>query len=267
MRPVFSWIFKIGALVLAIFLLSFVFSFSSDWQVAFDSFDKTKSSAYQQGALFSGPMVELDAKKFFGDNMTSIFANTTMAYLMVKNPEGPQSISTSTVSDLDRLTIKQLALAKILERVNLELKIFTEAEITVVPDSPRAIDNYLASIKKITDNYLAEFSGLDLKQLAYEAGNSGDSQSRKKLIDYVDKARFALEEFVGLPVPRSWKELHLELLNLYQETRYTALGFLLSDSDPVRATLVFNNYSSLAFRFYDFKQRFESQQARYFKGQ
>ncbi|MEW5805476.1 MAG: hypothetical protein AB1721_01995 [Patescibacteria group bacterium] len=265
MKSVLLKVLKASALILAAALFLSLLSFSSGWSLSFDLENKTGTGKYQQDGLFTEPVIELDAEKIFGENMTLMLSKTVLNYLMVKNPEGPETVSTSTLTDLDRLKIRTAGNLLITARANQELKIYQETDLSLVPDSQQATDNYLLSLKKIFEEHLMQFDGEDLATLSYQAETQNDTEARKKLIEFINQTQLALDGFVQVPVPQSWKIYHLGLLNLYSEMQYTALGFLLVDDDPYRAKLVYGNYDDLAYRFYAFKNDFEVKQAEYFK--
>ena len=265
MKEFFSWFLRVGAVLGAIFLLSFAFSFSENWDF---SFNNGKAAAdYYRGSLFSEPVVELDAENIFGANMTERALNTALNYLMVKNPQGLENFSTSTLTAFDKAKINLMAQAEVYKTVNQELRVYSDEELIVVPDSAVAIDNYLNSLKKVSDQYLERFRGDDLESLAYEAGQNGNDEARKKLIDFIDSSGEALELLVKIPVPKTWAVYHLGFLDLTSETRYTALGYLLYENDPTRGRLVFNNYEDLSYRFSVFNQDFQKKIEVYYKTQ
>lgn len=262
MKEFFAWFFRVSAVLGAVFLLSFVFAFSENWDF---SFNREETPSYYQNGIFSKPMVELSAENIFGTNMTERALGTAFNYLMVKNPHGPQSFSTSTMTAFDKVKVSLMAQAEIYKTIDQELRVYSEAELTVVPDSAAATDNYLSSLGKISDKYLDRFKGDDIETLAFEAGKNGNDEARKKLIDFVDSSEQALRESVKIPVPKSWVVFHLGYLNLASETRYVALGYLLFKNDPIRGNLVLNNYESLSYRISAFNLDFQKKINEYVK--
>ncbi len=257
-REILSWFLRIGAVFGVIFLLSFAFAFSDNWNF---SFNREEEPSYYKSGIFSEPMVELSAENIFGANMTERTLNIALNYLMVKNPQGLENFSTSTMTVFDKAKINLMAQAEIYKTVNRELVVYSESELMMVPDSTAATDNYLRSLKKISDNYLERFRGDDIESLAFEAGNNNNDEARKKLIDFIDSSEQALSELVKVPAPKSWVVFHLGFLNLASETRYMALGYLLFENDPTRGSLAFNNYEDLSYRIsafnWDFQKKIE----------
>lgn len=235
-------------------MLSFAFAFSDNWNF---SFNREEEPSYYKNGIFSDSMVELSAENIFGANMTKRVLNTAFNYLMVKNPQGLENFSTSTMTSFDKTKINLMAQAEIYKIVNQELVVYSESELMMVPDSTAATDNYLRSLKKISDNYLEKFRGDDIESLAFEAGNNNNDEARKKLIDFIDSSEQALSELVKVPAPKSWVVFHLGFLNLASETRYVALGYLLFENDPTRGTLAFNNYEDLSYRISAFNRDFQ----------
>ncbi len=261
-REILSWFLRVSLVLGAVFLLSFAFSFSENWNF---SFNREETPSYYRSGIFSDPMVELSAQSIFGANMTERALGTALNYLMVKNPQGLQNFSTSTVTAFDKTKIGLMVQAEIYKTVDQELRVYSEAELIVVPDSAAAIDNYLSSLKKISDTYLEKFRGDDIETLAFEAGKNNNDEARKKLIDFIDSSEQALNESVKIPVPKSWAVFHLGFLNLASETRYVALGYLLFENDPTRGKLVFNNYENLSYRISAFNLDFQKKIEEYSK--
>jgi len=264
MNRVLSWFLAVFLILGSIFALSFVFAFSSKWNFSFENGVQEKPGYYAE-SIFSGPTAELDAEKIFGENLTERALNTALSYLMVKNPGGLSEFSTSTVTDFDKGKIRLLAMAEIYNRANEELRQYSESELLTVPDSPAAVKNYLESLKEISDNYLERFRESDLELLAFEASKNNNDDARKEMIDFIDASGAALGEMAKILVPKSWAVFHLGYLNLTSETRYTALGFLLFEDDPVRGNLVFNNYDYLGYRLDAFNKDFQEKFQEYFK--
>ncbi len=261
-REVLSWFLRVGAVLGAIFLLSFAFAFSDNWDF---SFNREEKPSYYKSGIFSGPMVELSAENIFGANMTELTLNTALNYLMVKNPQGFQNFSTSTMTAFDKAKINLMARAEVYKAVNREQGVYSESELTIVPDSVAATDNYLRSLQRISDNYLEKFRGDDIESLAFEASKNNNDEARKKLIDFIDSSEQALKELVKVPAPKSWVVYHLGLLNLTSETRYVALGYLLFENDPTRGVLAFNNYEDLSYRLSAFNRDFQKKIEEYSK--
>lgn len=261
-REILSWFLRVGAVLGAIFSLSFAFAFSENWNF---SFNREKEPSYHKSGIFSDPMVELSAQNIFGANMTERTLNMALNYLMVKNPQGFQNFSTSTMTAFDKAKINLMAQAEIYKTVNQELVVYSESELTIVPDSMAAADNYLRSLQRISDNYLEKFRGDDIESLAFEASKNNNDEARKKLIDFIDSSEQALNELAKVPAPKSWAVFHLGYLNLTSETRYMALGYLLFENDPTRGSLAFNNYESLSYRLDAFNRDLQKKIEEYSK--
>lgn len=264
-RSFLSWFFRIGLAALAAFLLFFAFSFSGNWSLSFNNNRENQPAYSNKDGIFSQPKVELSAENIFGTNITGNVLNTALSYLMAKNPQGPKGFSTSTITTFDKIKMNVVVQAEAIKIANQELRVYAESELMVVPDSVAATDNYLASLKKVSDDYLERFRNDDLESLAYEASKNGNNDARKTIIDFVDNSGRALEAWLKIPVPRSWTVYQLGLLNLTSETRYTALGYLLFENDPVRGKLVFNNYQDLSGRINAFNRDFQTRIQEYVK--
>lgn len=265
MKPVVLKLLKFGVFAVVSILFLSLLSFSSGWSLNFDSHSEKKIGEYQQGQLLIDKEIELDAEKIFGENMTQLLSESVLNYLMVTHPEGPKSLATSTLTQTDYLKMRVIGGMLLTNRANQELRLYQESELTIVPDSQPTTDNYLRSLKAIIEEHLAQFDGEDLATLSYQAEGQDNLEARKKLIDFINQSQLALDKFVRVPVPQSWKDYHLGLLNLYSEAQYMAWGFLLARDDPYRAKFLYGNYQNFGYRFHAFKKDFETKVAEYLK--
>lgn len=258
MRKLFSLFLKFLLPAVLVSVLLFFLAFSENWHFETDDPDgdglKTPGSF---SANFAQGKVPEDSKEIFGINMSEILVDNAAQYLAVKNPDGLVNVSATSITSLDRYLVQKMTAEQVYARANSELRIYQKNELQPAPDNYSATVAYLESMKKIMDNYLKEFAGRDLKTIGMQAG-IGSEEDRQLLVRYVDRTTGALDEMLVLPVPLSWTQDHLGLMNAFSETRYFALNFMMNQSDPVRGAFAYNNYDEMAFRFVEAKNSFES---------
>ena len=256
MKNTLFLILKSVGVLSALSISAFFFSFSSIWDLDFSSLGLKKDEIEDPRKIFGQGKIELSAEKIFGNNITERLAVVGTNYLMAKFPGGPKTFSSSSIDYIDRVKINLLGQGEVEKIIDNELRIYSKEELSIIPDTTSNITRYLNGVFVISGRYLKSFRGLDVEMLVYQADVNDDHESRKKVMEFIDNSKLALDEFVLLSVPESWVVYHLGVMNLLSESRYTALAYLLFKDDPVRGRLAFDSYENLSYRILAFNQDF-----------
>ncbi len=233
--------------VLSFYLFSHTNSFSiQSWQNP-----KTDLAKYREQ---QGRYLVLNAQEIFGNNLTDTLSQVLAQHLASYYPEGlsqfPEFNSAAPITGLNAEEIRQGA-ATLFSQVSQEMQYYRSSkELKVVSNTSANKKQYLADLGQLVHAYLAEFANQgDLLSWYNQVTEKNDSQARKNLARYAEQSQKLLNDLENLSVPQTFSQLHLDYLNILYESRYTALGLLLEQDDPVRTEVVIENYPGLNVRY------------------
>lgn len=168
---------------------------------------------------------------FDPNNLTDVFLSKYAAEILKKNPQGPLDLEGQR-----KITIpSQESLEKIIQEEmeqGVAIQEVTSREIKhTTDDSPAAALSYIQSIisanermSKKTNNNLGEVAYLWLEK------NNADPITKQ-----MDALSVLVSDLLAVPVPPSWKDVHLSMINL-QQKKITVLQSIFDiNSDPVKA--------------------------------
>lgn len=251
--------FLLGAFLAGVFLAS-LFFLSKSKDLSLNLAGKNNSTVLSKNRLDNNRYIVLNAEKIFGSNLTDTVSRMVARNLAIKYPEGLKQLAATqeVKANLSSQEIKA-GVEEMLSQIGQETQYFyKDQELNLVPDTKENLRKYIENLKQATSKNLKNFSSKeDLLTLYNRMVEQNDSQARKKLVDYTDQSQKLLDELKEMPVPKSFAQLHLSYMNIIYETRYTALGLLLEQDDPIRTELVIKNYKGLTTRYLTFFAAFE----------
>ena len=203
----------------------------------------------------------LNAQEIFGNNLTDTLSQVVAQHLAVNYPEGlsqfPTFNSNTSVAGFNQEEIGQGANA-LLTQVSKEMQYYRRTQdLNLVPNTSANKKQYLQDLSRAVSNNLAETANQgDLLSWYNQVVEKNDSQARKNLAVFTERSQKLLRELEQMSVPSVFAQLHLDYMNIVSETRYTALGLLLEQDDPVRTEVVLENYQGLNFRYLTYLSAF-----------
>jgi hypothetical protein len=231
------------SLAIIVFAVFITLSFSSkDFNI---TLDKPQNNTKREE---SSKIIILDAENLFGSNISKLAANNIAQYIILTNPQ-------ATDFNLDGQQIKQQLISSVANQLLTEIKVYTENDLKLVDDSDANIKNYLDKLLKSYNLYLKDYQNYDIMDLALKA-NSGDEDSRKLILNFINNSKLALNEIQGIPTPLKFKDVQIQYLNLLSQLNYLSLSLLMSKNDPLRYEFAINAYEVFKYDYQNYITEF-----------
>jgi len=86
--------------------------------------------------------------------------------------------------------------------------------------------------------------------------NSGDEDSRKLILNFINNSKLALNEIQDIPTPLKFKDVQIQYLNLLSQLNYLSLSLLMSKNDPLRYEFAINAYEVFKYDYQNYITEF-----------
>ncbi len=119
-------------------------------------------------------------------------------------------------------------------------KTYAIGDLTVVQNTPENIRNYGNMIGTI----VMSLPGTERNEMEFfsEAMKTGNLSTLNKIKPIQESWRMLIDEFIDLPVPTSYAELHVRFLNSFEALHLDNTAMMLVETDPVFALARLRNH-------------------------
>ncbi len=188
----------------------------------------SRSLSFQKNTSFSdSPSGSFDPK-----NLTDVFINRFGAEILKKNPQGPldQRITIPSQESIENLIKEEMGKGGAPEKI-------TARDIRSAPeDTPEAALSYLEQVVAANSRFSKKTNN-NIGEVIYFWLEKNDPDLITKHIDALSSLT---SELLAIPVPASWDETHISLVNLQQKKIYILKSILGIADDPVKALAAVN---------------------------
>jgi len=123
----------------------------------------------------------------------------------------------------------------------IAVSLFTERDIKILDtSSDSAVHTYLRTLTSADEK-----NAMAVSEFYQTIGNFIAGSDSQKLIDLNNNMSGYVATLLAMPVPKSWIDFHLVLLNFWQAKLTYAQALLNKDGDPLRSATASQNLSAL----------------------